>query len=83
MMGLSGYVPGAFAAAQGRAKALPRHHAGSGERPCLVCLGSFVPTGPRLYTCSHDCSVVLRRERKRRADAARMARLRAEKRGAS
>ena len=83
-MGLCGYVPGAWDAAQARAKALPRRLSSRGERPCLVCLAAFVPCGPRLYACSHDCSVVLRRERKRRTDAERMARLRQEKkRGAS
>lgn len=82
MMGLCGYVPGAWAAAQGRAKALPRRRDAS-VRPCAVCFAPFEPSGPRLYTCSHDCSVVLRKERKRRADALRMAKLRAAKRGAS
>lgn len=78
MMALAGYRPGAWAEAQSRAKVLPRRTE-EATRPCLVCLAPFVPLGPRLYACCHECSAVLRRERKRRTDAERMARLRAEK----
>lgn len=81
MMGLCGYVPGAWTAAQERAKPLPRRLHATSSRPCAVCFAAFEPVGPRLFTCSHDCSVVLRRTRKRKADAERMRRLRKEKRG--
>jgi predicted nucleic acid-binding Zn ribbon protein len=81
MMGLCGYRPGAWSEAQAeRAKSLPRRLHATSSRPCAVCFKAFEPVGPRLYTCSHDCSVVLRRARKRKADAARMKRLRKEKR---
>ncbi len=84
MMGLCGYVPGAWAEAQAsRAKALPRRLHATSTRPCAVCFAPFEPVGPRLYTCSHDCSVVLRRDRKRQTDAARMRQIRREKRGPS